>query len=85
MHPVSDWVHIKGLLSSSVHLASCPSGKLLQYLVFYTYYDHNNKYDGDFDILPPHGSGQAFAGFLECERLGKNKNLNILLLSLDLF
>ena len=76
-------VQMKGLQCSSVHLASCLSGHFLQYFVLCTYYDHNNKDDGDFHILPPHGSGQSFAGFLECERLGKNKNH--LLLSVTYF
>lgn len=38
-----------------------------------TYYDNNDEYNGDFDVLPPHGSGQAFAGFLESEGLGSQK------------
>ena len=38
-----------------------------------TYYDDNDQDNGDFDIFPPHGSCQALAGFLECERLEKKK------------
>ena len=41
----------------------------------HTHNNHNDKNNGDFDVLPPHGSGQAFAGFLECQRLGKKNQI----------
>ena len=45
--------------------------------LLYTYNDNNDEYNSDFHIFPPHCSGQAFAGFLECERLRDKMYLKI--------
>ena len=63
----------RGLIRSDTRTP--PTQGLL--FILCTFHDSNDEYNADFHIFPPHCSGQAFARFLECERLRDKMYLKI--------